>query len=118
MAFVKGDARINRSGRPTDDERLNRLSKRQLKQKELLMLLRKIRPHVADSIMRAALIMKDEKAGAQNNLRAATILLEQYRKLVMDLYDGEVDPEEEAPEIQQENRPIFSLKVVDGDKEE
>lgn len=77
------------------------------------MLLRKIKPHVADSIMTAANIMKDADASHQNQLKAAVTLLDAYRKLTMDMYSGEdIDEEAEGKEIQQQNAPVFSLKVI------
>ena len=117
MVFKANDPNINRAGRPTIQDKLQKMTKRELKDRELLLLLRKIRPHVAESIMQAARIMKAESASHQNQLKAATILLDNYRKLVMDLYDGE-DEGEEGEEVQQQNAPVFSLKVVDTSDEE
>jgi len=111
--FRGGDSAINRAGRRPGIKN-SKPTNRELRERELLMLLRKIKPHVADSVMQAARIMKNEEASHQNQLKAATILLDAYRKLTLDLYDGE-DPEEEGTEIQQNNSPtaLFSLKMVE-----
>lgn len=109
------DPNINREGRPVKGD--TKPTKRELRERELLMLLRKIRPHVADSIMEASKIMKNEIASDQNKLKACTILLDAYRKLTLDLYDGNND-EEEGTEIQQQNTPTFSLKVINADTPE
>lgn len=111
--FQKGDSRINRGGRIPDEERLKKLTKKQLKDRELIMMLRKIKPHIADAIMRAATIMDDKNAVHANQLKASMILLDNYRKLILDIYGTEVDPGDAGEEIQQENRPIFSLSVVE-----
>ena len=81
------------------------------------MLLRKIKPHVADAIMSAAKIMKNEEASHQNQLKAATILLDNYRRLTLDVYDEE-HANDEGTEIQQQNAPVFSLKVINSDEED
>ena len=109
------DPKINLAGRKPNDG--SKLTNRDLRSRELLMLLRKIRPHVADAIMSAALIMKNETAADQNKLKAATILLDNYRKLTLDLYDGD-DPESEGEEVQKQNPNTFSLKMITGDKPE
>lgn len=106
----------NAKGRPTAADKAKKFTKRQLRERELLMVLRKIRPHVADSIVAAASIMKNKDAQDSNKLKAATILLDNYRRLVLDLYDG--NDEDEGAEVQQENRPLFSLKVVDTEAED
>ena len=122
MPFVKGDKNINRNGRPTIEDRAldDKPTRRQLKDKELLTLLRKIKPHMSDAILKSVHIMQDNSAAHQNQLRAATMILDLYRKLVMDLYDGEVpeDEDENVPEIQRTNpKATFSLTVVkDEDK--
>ena len=107
----------NSKGRPKDIDRLEKLSRKQLREREFLMLLRKIRPHLADSIVTAAAIMKNEKAADQNKLKAASILLDQYVKLVKEMYNGEED-EDAGEEIQQQNAPVFSLKVIDNENKE
>lgn len=91
-----------------------RITNRQIKERELLSLLRKIKPHVAEAIMKAADVMNNEEASHQNQLKAAVILLDNYKNLVGDLYD-EDHADEEGVEIQQGNNPVFSLKVV-GDE--
>lgn len=113
MAFKKGDVNINRAGRPKFSDKP---TSRELKERELLLLARRIKPHVADSILTAARIMKNEEAAHTSQLKAATILLSAYRELILDLYDGK-DPDEEATEIQQ-NSPVFSLKVVENPTKE
>lgn len=110
------DPAINRVGRPPKTE--GKPTNRDLKERELLMLLRKIRPHVADSIYEAAKIMKNEQAADQNKLKACTIILDAYRKLTLDLYDGEDAADLEGQEIQEQNKPVFSLKMINTEKEE
>ena len=75
----------------------------------MLSLVRKIKPHLSDSIMTAASIMRNKEAGPGNQLKAAVILLNAYKELIGDLYDG--DDEEEGQEIQP-NTPSFSLHVL------
>jgi len=111
MTFKKGESG-NLKGRPKSSNLLETPTNRQLKERELVMLLRKIKPHVAEAIMQAATIMKNEEASHQNQLKAATILLDNYRRLVLDVYDGEEVADKEGTEIQQQNAAVFSLKVV------
>lgn len=90
-----------------------RLTNRQIREKELLSLLRKIKPHVSDAIMTAVDIMKNEEAAHQSQLKAAVVLLDNYKDLVGDLYDKDYD-EEAGDEANQSNAPVFSLKVVNS----
>ena len=113
MTWNKGQSG-NSAGRPKKENMLDRPTNRQLKDKELVMLLRKIKPMIADAIVTAADVMKNQEASHQNQLKAATILLDNYRRLVLDLYDGE-DEAEAGVEIQQNNAPVFSLKMVNAD---
>lgn len=119
--FKKGDPNINRTGRPTIAEKLlkdgEKTSRRALKDRELMILLRKMKPHLAQAILKAAAIMQNEEAKHVDQLKAATILLENYRRLVLDVYGGE-DDQTEPEEVQQQNTPMFSLHVIDGDKSE
>jgi hypothetical protein len=111
MTFKKGLSG-NPNGRPKKESIFDKPTNRELKERELVMLLRKIKPHVAEAIMQAANIMKNEEASHQNQLKAATILLDNYRRLTLDMYDGEEQAEEAGVEVQQNNAAIFSLKVV------
>jgi len=111
MTFKKGESG-NYKGRPKNQSLLDKPTNRSLKERELITLLRKIKPQIADAIITAAQIMKNEEASHQNQLKAATILLDNYRRLVLDVYDGEEKADDEGTEIQQHNAPVFSLKVV------
>ncbi len=111
MTFKKGQSG-NPNGRPKKESIFDKPTNRELKERELVMLLRKIKPHVAEAIMQAAAIMKNEEASHQNQLKAATILLDNYRRLTLDMYDGEEQADEAGVEVQQNNAAIFSLKVV------
>ncbi len=114
MAFVKGKSG-NPNGRPKKQNVLDKPTNRELKDRELIMLLRKIKPHVAKAISSAADIMQNQEASHQNQLKAATILLDNYRRLTLDVYDGEEKADEEGTEVQQVNAPVFSLRVVGED---
>ena len=111
MTFKAGQSG-NPAGRPKKESIFEKPTNRELKERELVMLLRKIKPQVAEAIITAAQIMKNEEASHQNQLKAATILLDNYRRLVLDVYDGEEVADKEGTEIQQHNAPVFSLKVV------
>lgn len=104
---------INKAGRPPAPKG-DKPTNRELRERELLMLLRKIRPHVASAVSQAAKIMQNDAASHMNQLKAATILLDAYRKLTLDVYDGE-DPEAEGVEVQEQNNmPVFSLRVLEN----
>lgn len=116
MAFAKGDPRINRSGRPKKDPNEVK-TKRQVREEELLGILRRIKPHLSESITTAAKIMKNTDATDSNRLKAAVILLDAYKELVNDVYDGE-DREEEGIDVNDskpEATPVFSLKMINTD---
>lgn len=102
------DPKINTKGRIAPTTTLNN---RQLREKELLGLLRKLKPHMSDAIMAAVLIMKNKEASHQNQLKAATILLEQYKETLEGAYNKDYD-EAENSEVNQDSAPVFSLKVV------
>lgn len=115
--WTKGGPSPFPSGRPKNSEREKQPTNRELKERELLMLLRKIKPHVAEAIMQASRIMKNEEASHQNQLKAATILLDNYRRLTLDLYDGDEEKlEQEGTEVQQNNAPVFSLRMINTEE--
>ena len=108
----KVDPNINIAGRKpkVDGEGNKVLTNREIKSKELLSILRKVKPHLSQSIMTAADIMKNKEATHQNQLKAAVILINAYRELVIDLYGKDVDGSDEGEEIQP--TAAFSLKVI------
>lgn len=105
------DPNINTEGRikPTKI-----MTKRELKDRELIMLARKIKPLMAEAIGTSAKVMRDDKASHASQLKASALLISVYQQLVRDLYDGKEDTDDDQgnPEIQ-EQKPLFSLTVVD-----
>ena len=91
-----------------------KMTKRAIKDRELMSILRRVKPHLSDAIMTAANIMKNEEANDSNKLRAAVILLDAYRQLTTDIYAGKDQDEGEGTEVQpqQEKTVAFSLRVV------
>lgn len=90
------------------------MTKRELKDRELIMLARKIKPLMAEAIGTSAKVMRDDKASHASQLKASALLISVYQQLVRDLYDGKEDTDDDQgnPEIQ-EQKPLFSLTVVD-----
>lgn len=101
------DPNINMQGRIKSNKEKSR---REIRDAEILGLIRKIKPHLGESIMTAANIMKNKEASHMSQLKAAVILLNAYRELVNDAYSGG-DEEAEGTEIQP-NTPVFSLKML------
>jgi hypothetical protein len=112
MPFVKADPNINRKGRALGTSN-KAMSKRDIKERELISLVRKVKPHVATAIARAVSIMGNNEAAHANQLKAAVLILQQYRDLVKDIYDVE-DDTEEGTEIQPA-APVFSLRMINND---
>ncbi len=102
------DPNINAHGRL--DRKIIKATPREIRNAELLALLRKFKPNVAEAVKTAVEIMKMKEATETSRLKACTIVLDNYKELVGDLYDG--TDEEIVEEIQEANRPVFSLKVV------
>lgn len=107
------DSNINTQGRLKPEKVI---TKRSIREKELLSLLRKIKPHLSDSIMTAASIMKNKEASHMNQLKACTVLLGAYKDLINDVYNGE-DPEEEGTEVQPQGT-VFSLRMINTDNKD
>lgn len=105
------DKNINTEGRIKPAKAL---TKRELKDRELVQLARKIKPLMAEAIGVCAKVMRDEKASDASQLKASALLTSVYQQLIRDLYDGKDDQDEDqtSPEIQ-EQKPLFSLTVVE-----
>lgn len=110
------DPRINVKGNPNIGKSRyfpEKMSNRQLREREFMTLLRKVKPHQADAIMTAVRIMKNQDASDTNKLKSAALLVSLYRELVNDVYNNRYD-EDGGEEIMQDNSPVFSLKIVNG----
>jgi hypothetical protein len=94
-----------------------KLTRRELKDRELLMLARKLKPHVADALMTAVNIMKNENAADTARLTASRFIIVTYKEVNDDLYaelgaeDKQTDPNESQPK--EEKSVAFSLKVIE-----
>lgn len=113
-AFYKGMPALNPSGRPPADKS-EKPTNRVLRQKAFLEVVRKLRPITGKAVAEAARILNKQDAADQNKLKAAALLLGEYRTLLKELYDVRYDEDEGSP-IQEENKPVLSLTVINGDK--
>lgn len=105
------DSRINTKGRITREKPLNR----ELKDRYLLELLRKLRPGQALAIQRTLKIIGDKDSADANAIKASALAMSTYAGLIKELYGkDEVDEDEESVEpLQEECKPkLFSLTMV------
>jgi hypothetical protein len=116
MAFKKTselgypDPRVNRLGRI---KREDKPTNRELKDRYLVELLRKLRPLQAQSISQVSKILNNNEATDPNKLKAAAMLLTLYKELIQSAYGKDEEPDEESAEpIQETNRPAFSLVML------
>jgi len=120
MPFVPGKSG-NPNGRPTKDRILEKAagdskSNRKLREKALLELARKVKPHTGKAIVTAMNIMENDKSSEAGRLKAAALLIQTYKSLINELYDYRYD-EEIAEEMQETDKaPVFSLKMVNKDE--
>ncbi len=112
--FVKGQSG-NPNGRPKKDT-LEKKTNRQIREEELLALCRKFKPLQTKAIQAAVKIIDDKEANDANKLKAAALIIATYKQLLESTFDHRYD-EDAAEEVQQNNAPIFSLKVI-GEEEE
>lgn len=101
----------NTTGRPKADPDAPKVTRRSVRDKELMQLARKLRPHVSSAIGETVKILQNSGAADTNKLKAAAWLVGEYRKLITDIYEGE-DTDESVSEMQPQNTPTFSLHVL------
>lgn len=88
-----------------------KLTRREMREQELILVLRKLKPQVGQAIETAVRIMGDGAAKHSDQLKAATVILENYKEIMNQAYSKEHD-EDEADAIPVDDVPIFSLKVI------
>ena len=119
MAFQKTvngvvDPKINTKGRPlVEEETEKKLTNRQKRERELMVLARKFKPLQAVAIATSAKIMQNTQASDQNRLKASALIISVYQELLKDVYSKEYDESTDVQEIQPANKgAIFSLTMV------
>lgn len=106
--------KINRAGRKPGTSVFKNKTARELREQELISLLRKLKPLQSKSINAASKIIDNEQSSDQNKLKASALILSTYRSLLLDLYKQ--DDETPAEEIQ--STPVFSLKMINDSVED
>lgn len=111
-AWTKGVSG-NPNGRPKTLDKDKRTNK-EIRQDLLMQLVRKLKPYQTKAVQTAVNILNSEDASESGKLRASAMILTLYKDLVKDIYDRNYDTEENE-EIQENNAPVFSLKVIGSD---
>ena len=116
------DSAINTRGRPLKKDEKT-LTRREAKDKEMLTLARKLKPGAQVALKEALKILNNDKASEAAKLKAAEIYLKYFHLTVNTLYapsaaDEIPESETKVEDVQPDNRPIFSLRMIsDADKE-
>lgn len=119
MPFKKDDPNINRSGRIAKE---HKPTAKELKQKEFMTLLRKLKPLMGKSINSAYKVIENDDSTDASKLKAAALLLGLYKDLVKEVYDQSIKVEDlvdsDVSEIEDsKNAPVFSLTVLKSDED-
>lgn len=109
------DPNINRQGSIPKKER-NKYSVKEIREKELMFLLRKFKPNLHKAVKVAVDMLDKEDTSDQNKLKASALILKTYQELIKDVYTHE-DDNEEGKGIE-ESGAVFSLKMIKDDSEE
>ena len=115
MAFVKGV-----SGNPLGRKKVldeNKPTNKSLRQKGLMEMVRRFRPIQQKAIAAAVSILDNKDASESGKLKSAALIIQTYKDLLKDVYDYRYD-NEEAEEIQKDNKPVFSLRMINTEKPE
>lgn len=106
----------NLQGRPKIAKPTARTN-REIRSDELMKLLRKFAPHQTKAVQTALGVMERDSAKDVDRLKASALILQTYRQLLLDVFDKDYDLEDNN-EIQEDNRPVFSLKILGSDTEQ
>lgn len=122
MPFIPGDKNINRKGVIPKEDR-NKYTAKELKQKEVMSLLRKLKPLMSKSIGVASNIIDDKDATESGKLRSAALLLGFYKDLLKEAYDNCIKSEDSGESSAEgidtsKNAPVFSLTMLKPEPKE
>jgi hypothetical protein len=98
------------SGPKTMPQDLPKLTNRELREKEMMSLIRKLKPEIRKAMKTALGIMEDTEVPAATRLASAKFVFQEYKGLLGDLYKDKYD-EDEGEKIQ-DTAPVFSLKII------
>lgn len=107
------DPRQNLSGRVPKAEKP---SAKKIKEKELVGLLRRLKPNLALAIATVVNTMKNEDATEAGKLKAAALMLTYYKQLIESTYDIDIVPDTDgqgADDVDAAKAPVFSMRVID-----
>ena len=115
------DPAINKLGRPLKKDEKT-LTRREAKDKEMLTLARKLKPGAQVALKEALKILNNDKASESAKLKAAEIYLKYFHLTVNTLYapsaaDEIPESETKVEDVQPDNRPVFSLKILNTEAE-
>ena len=115
------DSNINKLGRPLKKDEKT-LTRREAKDKEMLTLARKLKPGAQVALKEALKILNNDKASEAAKLKAAEIYLKYFHLTVDKLYaasgaDEIPESETKVEDVQPDNRPVFSLKILNTEAE-
>ena len=115
------DPAINKLGRPLKKDEKT-LTRREAKDKEMLTLARKLKPGAQVALKEALKILNNDKASEAAKLKAAEIYLKYFHLTVNTLYapsaaDEIPESETKVEDVQPDNRPVFSLKILNTEAE-
>lgn len=115
------DKNVNRKGRPLKKDEKT-LTRREAKDKEMLTLARKLKPGAQIALKEALKILNNDKASEAAKLKAAEIYLKYFHLTVDKLYaasgaDEIPESETKVEDVQPDNRPVFSLKILNTEAE-
>ena len=116
------DKNVNRKGRPLKKD-TQTLTRREAKDKEMLTLARKLKPGAQIALKEALKILNNDKASEAAKLKAAEIYLKYFHLTVDKLYaasgaDELPEDQVEVTDVQPDNRPVFSLKILNTEAED
>ncbi len=109
------DSNQNLAGRIT---KTDKPSAKKIKEKELVGLLRRLKPNLALAIATVVSTMKNEDATEAGKLKAAALMLTYYKQLIESTYDIDIVPDTDgqgADDVDAAKAPVFSMKVIDRD---